>query len=42
MSFLLVLVLSQVGVKVFQFETRGLSLYLHLRPTTSFHPEEEA
>jgi len=31
----------QVGVKVFQFEARGLSLYLHLRPTTSFHPEEE-
>ena len=34
--------LTKVGVKVFQFEARGLSLYLHLRPTADFEPQEEA
>lgn len=32
----------QVGVKVFQFEARGLSLYLHARPTGAFEPDNEA
>eukprot|EP00913_Durusdinium_trenchii_P020079 g18869.t1 len=32
----------QVGVKVFQFEAKGLSMYLHLRPTSPFEPTEEA
>eukprot|EP00435_Cladocopium_sp_Y103_P046629 s1424_g13.t1 len=32
----------QVGVKVFQFEARNLSLYLHARPTGAFEPDEEA
>ncbi|CAK8989122.1 5'-3' exoribonuclease 1 (Strand-exchange protein 1 homolog) [Durusdinium trenchii] len=31
----------QVGVKVFQFEAKGLSMYLHLRPTSPFEPTEE-
>ena len=33
---------GQVGVKVFQFEAKGLSMYLHLRPTSPFEPTEEA
>ena len=32
----------EVGVKVFQFEARGLSLYLHARPTGAFEPDNEA
>ena len=32
----------EVGVKVFQFEARGLSLYLHARPTGAFEPDDEA
>ena len=32
----------QVGVKVFQFESKGQSLFLHLRPTGPFEPAEEA
>ena len=32
----------QGGVKVFQFESKSVSLYCHLRPTTAFEPEEHA
>ncbi|CAJ1429395.1 unnamed protein product [Effrenium voratum] len=32
----------EVGVKVFQFESKGQSLFLHLRPTGPFEPAEEA